>query len=1488
MIKKLLFFSIIFMFQQGFSQTDTCAGAPNLTVGSNCATSNYSLPGSFNNSMGDPSCSTSLRDGWYSFTTDAITSEVTIACEGNRRLTLVLYSGTCSGTLAEEDCITDVTFTDGNATLSNVTVSPSTTYFVRLIRRNGGANNMAGTICITTSVANDLCANATTLNCGDSNINGSTNGTTSATSGSGCGSGNNGVWYTFVGDGNQTTISSTASGGFDHEMAISSGNCAGLTSLTCQDIGVDNGTETYTFTTTNGTTYYIYIADWLTGSTDTGDFTISRTCATVTPPPNDDCSGAAPLTVNTPCNFSTQTNEFATDSGVANPGCAGYAGADVWFSVVVPASGNLVIDTDTGDIFDGGMAIYSGTCAALTLIECDDDDSDNGFMPSITRTGLTPGDTIYIRFWDNSNFDSGAFDICVSEPPPPPTNTDCASAEDITCGQTVSATTNGTTGSIVNGSGCAMSDYGVWYHFVGDGNQTTIDLIPSGSYDTELAVMQGSCGALTNLICQDGFFTESYTFTTVNLVDYYIYVAHWDSPSSTTGNFTLELSCAPPNCTPGPGTGVSPLGLPNLTTLDANGNNPAITPCGASNSINLEASYLQLGDPSDYAVSNISYNPPYQFDCLTNQFSTFSDDTWSPSVPMDFDFCFYDNATSNAFSSFVVAANGVMSFDNITPGSDCGYINDFNVPNAINASDLFTDFFFGKSIYGVHHDIDPTQGGEVGYQTITLDTGERALIMSWHDIPMFSDNSILFTGMIVLYEHSNVIEVYIEEKSIDNNNVSPWNDGNATVAIQNNATTGLTAPNRNSLDTNWDTTQEAWRFTPNGGGLGSISNLTWYEGSATVNGGTTTGLTTVATTDIVTVSPSTDTTFTAEIIYTFCDGTTMSYFEEILVQVSSTKTWNGSLNTNWYEDANWTPVGRPTSADCVIIPDITSTSNRSPIADISNLPIPLPPQPALARNISVLANGTIEIKSNTFIEVVEWVDVDANALFLLRDSASLVQIAEGAPNTNNNSGLIHMQRIVNNVNAYDYIYWSSPVEDFNVEDISPNTASASIFKWAPTQAAGGGVGNHGDWQNANPSELMNIGLGYIIRDLGGATLTPDTPAIPASSTEFIGRPNNGIITQPISRGTHTGGTYTGDNGVANGTTNQDDNWNLVGNPYPSAISYASFMSANNYIDGTIYLWTHQNAPSAIVSPFYQDFVYNYSNDYIDNNYSGSNPPGFNGSIASGQAFFVQMLDNASTSEVITFNNSMRSPLNNNDQFYREAISEDTNTIERHRIWLDLITEDEEATSLLVGYIEGATNEKDRLFDGYDFEGSSISFYSLIGDEKMAIQGRSLPFNDSDSVPLGIILNQSGNFTIAINTLDGLFDNTNQTIYIEDTYTNTIQNIRLLPFTFSSESGTFNDRFVLRYADESLSTSEFNANGLTIIAPKGDYIKVNSTNNVIETIIVYDLLGRILYNRNQIHTNEFTVDGSNLSDGTYIVKAILTNNKFKIQKIILKQ
>lgn len=173
------------------------------------------------------------------------------------------------------------------------------------------------------------------------------------------------------------------------------------------------------------TTYTVTVTD-AGGCTSTATATVNVSGTIAIPGNNTPCSAEVlPVSVNS-CSYTTGTNVGATNSGVVvNPLCGStstsgnatgnYAGGDVWYKLLVPSSGMVVIQTQQqSSLNDAVIAAYTGSCGSLTMIACADDQSSTNFMPLMTLTNLNPNTWVYIRVWEFGNNVFGDFGICAT------------------------------------------------------------------------------------------------------------------------------------------------------------------------------------------------------------------------------------------------------------------------------------------------------------------------------------------------------------------------------------------------------------------------------------------------------------------------------------------------------------------------------------------------------------------------------------------------------------------------------------------------------------------------------------------------------------------------------------------------------------------------------------------------------------------------------------------------------------------------------------------------------------------------------------------------------------------------------------------------------------------------------------------------------------------------------------------------------------------
>jgi len=167
-------------------------------------------------------------------------------------------------------------------------------------------------------------------------------------------------------------------------------------------------------------------------------------------------------------------------------------------------------------------------------------------------TGLTPGTQYRVFVRQNCGAPGFSGNTVAVLFTTVPLNDLCANAIPLSCGGApVTGTTGGATIDAVGTCGTTLGTAGgVWYTIVGAGTDITVNTCSGTTYDSEIGVFTGSCGALTCVAGNDDFcgLQSSVTFSTTLGTTYYILVTGF---GTATGPFTLTYTCAPPvndNC----------------------------------------------------------------------------------------------------------------------------------------------------------------------------------------------------------------------------------------------------------------------------------------------------------------------------------------------------------------------------------------------------------------------------------------------------------------------------------------------------------------------------------------------------------------------------------------------------------------------------------------------------------------------------------------------------------------------------------------------------------------------------------------------------------------------------------------------------------------------------------------------------------------------------------------------------------------------------
>lgn len=337
-----------------------------------------------------------------------------------------------------------------------------------------------------------------------------------------------------------------------------------------------------------------------------------------------------------------------------------------------------------------------------------------------------------------------------------------------------------------------------------------------------------------------------------------------------------------------------------------------------------------------------------------------------------------------------------------------------------------------------------------------------------------------------------------------------------------------------------------------------------------------------------------------------------------------------------------------------------------------------------------------------------------------------------------------------------YNFWSSPVSGSNLSSIANGGlfqgSALSTYSYDATSATSFTVEGYRDgWLNQSLGNTMTSGTGYITTTANTAT--------------FVGPVNNGNITVPLIQGAFT-------------------RYNLVGNPYPCAISAGTFLTANaSQIAGAIYFWDDDESQGAGYSV----------SDYVVTNALGTSASGGNGNstnflgnIASGQGFFVEALP-AGTQ--VSFTNAMR---NNDNAFFFDANG-------FQRMWVKVSNNQGLQNETLIAFHEDATDNPDHQFDAHKLPGNEfISIYSSNESENFAIQAWKNITNNR-VIGLGVDATVAGTHSISIPRIENIDATT--LVYLEDVETGAYYNLRNGAYQFDvTEPVTGTGRFFIHFIE----------------------------------------------------------------------------------------
>lgn len=477
-------------------------------------------------------------------------------------------------------------------------------------------------------------------------------------------------------------------------------------------------------------------------------------------------------------------------------------------------------------------------------------------------------------------------------------------------------------------------------------------------------------------------------------------------------------------------------------------------------------------------------------------------------------------------------------------------------------------------------------------------------------------------------------------------------------------------------------------------------------------------------------------------------------------------------------------------------------------------------------------------KTLTVNSFVKTGNVTNNGNIIVANNANFLQIGSF---TSGDGASFKVRKDTKAVKRLAYMNWSSPMANS-----SQTLKQFSYGKNAngTAQSSTGTLDNRFYTYNNNayvltaPSGTFTKGQGYLIRTPNDFTTTSQI-----FHAQFEGTvPNSGEISYD-----HSGllGTFI-----------------LLGNPYPSAISYDDFMIQNTNTTGTVYVW---NSQVEMVNNQYAGTIYNTFTS------AGANPANsLDAYIPVGQGFFVQRTNN----DPFVFTDTMR-------RTTEVGVTSKSSTVSKNRFWLELASPSGAKPQMLLGFFPGTNKGIDKGYDAVLLDATTETLYSTVEDKKLIIDAHG-GFDEADEFSLSANLTTGGNYTISLLQKEGIFSN-GQKIYLKDNLTGAVTDLTTDKYEFTETTGLKSNRFTLQFKPSGvLGTQDLAKEELNIISV-GKEVRIKAGQNVA-TVEIYDLTGKKLI-KVQPHQRETVINLS--TEGMIVVKVTLQNGREKSKKLIIK-